>query len=71
MRAGRYGGGAGLTHRDPLLSLAWERNSALPDSELRGQVAAAAEAAVRDHARAPQVEGCTLPPTLEGATWEW
>ena len=72
---GRYGGGAGLRHCDPILAVTPPATTAAADrsSAHRAEIVAAARAALRDHAAAPQVAGCELPtaPAEGEGSWSW
>lgn len=73
---GRYGGGAGLRHCEPILAVtARSASPTPPNAARRAEVVAAAQRAVHSHAVAPQVAGCELPRALpdegEGGSWSW
>ena len=73
---GRYGGGAGLSHCEPILAVtARSATTTTPRrAAQRAEVVAAAQRAVHSHAVAPQVAGCQLPSVLpeEGEdSWAW
>lgn len=71
---GRYGGGAGLKHRDPVLSVIAAGGSG-DLTDLRRRVMAGVRAALLEHHANPMVAGCELPQYPEGegegVSWSW